>query len=99
MLTNIFSILIHSVYSLKYSVIYEMLTNLLFSYVLSAVLQPLTMGQIFLIFPRPSYSRQKWAMVPFQEPEEKVQVAVPCSTGGGYIQKFTKSLIPPLINN
>lgn len=53
-------------------------------------------GQISLGF-RLSCGRQKWAMGPFLETEEKVQVTVPC-TSGGHIQKFTKSSIAPHVN-
>lgn len=53
-------------------------------------------GQISLGF-RLSRGRQKWAMGPFPETEEKVRVTVPC-TRGGHIQKFTKSFIAPPMN-
>lgn len=46
---------------------------------------------------RLSCGRQKWAMGPFPETEEKVQETVPC-TSGGHIQKFTKSSIAPHVN-
>lgn len=53
-------------------------------------------GQISLGF-RLSRGRQKWAMGPFPETEEKVRVTVPC-TRGGHIQKFTKSFTAPPMN-
>lgn len=53
-------------------------------------------GQIPPAF-RLSCGRQKWAMGPFPETEEKVQETVP-RTSGGHIQKFSKSSIAPHVN-
>lgn len=51
-------------------------------------------------FPRLSCinDMQKWAMGPFQESEEEMQVTRPCFTGGGDFQKSTESSTSPHIS-